>query len=66
MKKIFLRIMVYAFCFAFVAGCSKNVKAPVNKATATTNKTTSTQTQDQNTSGHTCGGSSTSNNGGHY
>jgi hypothetical protein len=44
MKKIFLRIMVYALCFAFVAGCSKNVKAPVNKATATTNKTTSTQT----------------------
>jgi hypothetical protein len=60
MKKIILHSLFCITCFAFITGCSKNVKAPAKKSTATTNTTTitSTQTQDTNQQGHTCGGGS--------
>lgn len=68
MKKIILPVLFYAVCFSFATGCSKSVKAPVTKTTASANSSTGTQTQNQNQNqqGHTCGGGSSTNNGGHY
>lgn len=69
MKKIILQTFV---CISLIAGttaCSKNVKAPVKKTTATANTTVSTQNQNQtqntNQQGHTCGGGSNSSNNAH-
>ncbi|HVX27408.1 MAG TPA: hypothetical protein VHB70_13755 [Parafilimonas sp.] len=70
MKKIILQTSICIFCLVFATSCSKNVKSPAKKTTATTNTTVSTKTQNQNQTqtttqqGHTCnGGSSSGNNG---
>ena len=54
MKKIILHSLVCIACFAFITGCSKDVKAPAKKNTVTTNTTTTT-TQTTTQQGHTCG-----------
>jgi hypothetical protein len=58
MKKIFTYSFLFALCFSFFASCSKDVKAPVKVAgatTASTNTYSGTQTT-QSQGGHTCGG----------
>lgn len=69
MKKISTSLFLFAFSVIVFAGCSKQVKAPVNKAQATassTQTTTTTQTTSQNQGGHTCGGDHTSSGGNGY
>ena len=64
MKKIFTYSFLFALCFSFFASCSKDVKAPVKVAgatTASTNTYSGTQTTTQSQGGHTCGGGSNSN-----
>jgi hypothetical protein len=69
MKKISAQLFLFAFSIVVFAGCSKQVKAPVNKTQATassTQTTTTTQTTNQNQGGHTCGGDHTSSGGNGY
>jgi hypothetical protein len=68
MKKISAQVFLFAFSVIVFAGCSKQVKAPVNKVntTASTQTTITTQTANQNQGGHTCGGDHTNSGGSGY
>jgi hypothetical protein len=64
MKKISTQFLLAAFSFIVIAGCSKEVKAPVSKVqtmAASIQTSSGSQNTNQNQGGHTCGGNHSGN-----